>query len=229
MINYQQEDSNRSFETKGTCTKDPDTGCSALSAGFETPNVSRSIFQTLNRVFLGGALFPAGDYFANASNPADFRTVNLDQEPTFETEQLGISLEISHRLDEYTLTSLSGYYDTEIDRFQDFDRFATSVRLTTPITFRANARDVSTTDIIQSGRRDLNKGEQFSQEFRLASQFDGDFNFLLGLYYYQQKRRRAVLITYPAAISHPCKAGLGAGRIPLGRSDRQGNAGIPGL
>ena len=208
VINYQQEDSNRSFETKGTCTKDPDTGCSALSAGFETPNVSRSIFQTLNRVFLGGALFPAGDYFANASNPADFRTVNLDQEPTFETEQLGISLEISHRLDEYTLTSLSGYYDTEIDRFQDFDRFATSVRLTTPITFRANARDVSTTDIIQSGRRDLNKGEQFSQEFRLASQFDGDFNFLLGLYYYQQKRRRAVLITHPALAATARARGL---------------------
>ena len=66
VMNYIKEDSNRANETKGTCTKDPVTGCSALSAGFGTPNVSRSIFQIVNGAFLGGALMPSGDYFANS-------------------------------------------------------------------------------------------------------------------------------------------------------------------
>lgn len=198
VINYQEEDSNRSSETKGTCTKDPVTGCSALSAGFETPDVSGSIFQTLNLNFLGGVLYPAGDYFENALNPAEFRTVNLDQEPTFETEQLGVSFELTHQFGDYTFTSLTGYYDTEVDRFQDFDRFATDVPLNFPITYRANARDVVTTNIIQSGRRDITEADQFSQEFRLASQYDGDFNFLLGAFYYEEEARRQVLITHPS-------------------------------
>lgn len=198
VISYQEEDSNRSSETKGTCTKDPITGCSALSAGFETPDVSGSIFQVLNLAFLGGVLYPPGDYFANANNPADFRTVNLDQEPTFETEQLGVSFELNHRFGDFTFTSLTGYYDTEIDRFQDFDRFATDVPLGVPVTFRANARDVTTTNIIQSGRRDITIGEQFSQEFRIASQYDGDFNFLLGAFYYEEEASNQVLITHPS-------------------------------
>lgn len=198
VINYQREDSNRAGETKGTCTKDAVTGCSALSAGFETPDVSASIFQVLNSAFLGGALMPTGDYFANANNPADFRRVNLDQEPTFETEQLGVSFELNHELENYTLTSLTGYYDTEVDRFQDFDRFATDVRLNFPVTYKANARDVVTTDLIQSGRRDITEAEQFSQEFRIASQYEGNFNFLLGAFYYEEEARVQVLITHPS-------------------------------
>ena len=209
VINYSQEDSNRSSETKGTCTKDPITGCSALSAGFGTPDVSGSIFQVLNLAFLGGALYPAGDYFADALNPADFRTVNLDQEPTFETEQLGVSLEINHSFGDYTFTSLTGYYDTEVDRFQDFDRFATDVPLNFPVTYRANARDVTTTDLIQSGRRDISNAEQFSQEFRIASQFDGDFNFLLGAFYYEEDAANQVLITHPSLAFVQQAFGLG--------------------
>ena len=197
VVSYVNEDSDRANETKGTCTKNAVTGCSALSAGFETPDVSRSIFQTLNGVFLGGALMPPGDYFANAINPADFRTVNLDQEPTFEAEQLGVSLAINHQVGNYKLTSLTGYFDTQSDVFQDFDRFATDVRLNFPVTYRANARDVITTDLIQSGRRDVGDAEQFTQEFRIASEYDGKFNFLLGAFYYEEEARVQVLITHP--------------------------------
>ncbi len=197
VINYLNEDSNRAKETKGTCTKDAVTGCSALSAGFETPDVSRSIFQTINNAFFGGQLMPSGDYFADANNPADYRKVNIDQEPTFEVEQLGVSLEITHQMGDYTLTSLTGYYDTESDVFQDFDRFATDVRMNFPVTYRANAKDVITTDLIQSGRRDISDADQFSQEFRIASDFDGDLNFLLGAFYYEEEAFGQVLITHP--------------------------------
>ena len=207
VVNYFKEDSDRASETKGTCTKDPATGCSALSAGFETPDVSNSIFSTINGIF-GNALFPAGDYFANAVNPPDYRTSNVDQEPTFEAEQIGASLEINHQVGNYTLTSLTGYYDTESDIFQDFDRFATDVRLNFPLTYRANARDFVTTDLIQSGRRDLADSHQFTQEFRIASNFDGGFNFLVGAFYFKEDAYGQVLITHPALAFFQQTVGL---------------------
>lgn len=208
VISYLNENSNRANETKGTCTKDPLTGCSALSAGFETPDVSGSIFQTLNGLFFGGQLNPLGDYFADAVNPPDFRRSNVDQEPTYDVEQLGVSLELSHDTDNYRFVSLTGYYDTEADVFQDFDRFSTDVRLNFPVTYRANARDFVTTDLIQSGRRDLTDSEQFTQEFRIHSDFDGDFNFLLGAFYYKEEQTRQVLITHPALAASQQLLGL---------------------
>ena len=208
IVTYLNEDSNRAHETKGTCTKDPVTACSALSAGFETPDVSGSIFQTINTRFLNGSLFPAGDYFANAVNPANYRKVYLDQEPTYEAEQLGVSFEFKHSFGEYRFTSLTGYYDTDRDFFQDFDRFATDVRLFKPLTYRANARDVATTDRIQSGRRDILDAEQFTQEFRLASVFGTRINFLLGTFYYRESATNQVLITHPSLAAFQQARGL---------------------
>lgn len=208
VVSYLDEDSNRSLRTKGVCTKDAETGCSALSAGFETPDVSNSIFQTINRAILGGALMPAGDYFADAVNPSDFRTVNMDQEPDYEATQLGISLQFTYDLDDYQFVSLTGYYDTEGDVFADFDRFATDVRLFQPLTYRANARDEVTTDLIQSGRRDLLDAEQFTQEFRLSSKYDGAFNFLVGVFYYEEDRSSQTLITHPALAAGQQALGL---------------------
>ncbi len=208
ILYYLNEDSNRANETKGTCTKDAVTGCSALSAGFGTPDVSGSIFQTLNLAFLGGTLMPAGDYFANANNPSEYRTVNIDQEPTFEAEQLGASLEFNYSSDYYTFTSLTGYFKTETDVFQDFDRFATDVELFRPVTYKANAKDVTTTTMIQSGRRDIGEAEQFTQEFRVASQFDGKYNFLLGAFYFDEERSNQALITHPALAATQQALGL---------------------
>ncbi|MEO0997370.1 MAG: TonB-dependent receptor plug domain-containing protein, partial [Pseudomonadota bacterium] len=144
IVSYLREDSNRASETKGTCTKDPITGCSALSAGFETPDVSGSIFQTINGIF-GGALMPAGDYFANANNPPDFFTVNIDQEPTFVADEIFASFEVNHSIGDYALTWLSGYQKVSSDRFQDFDRFVADNTLNFPLTYRANFRDFVTT------------------------------------------------------------------------------------
>jgi iron complex outermembrane receptor protein len=201
VISYLKEDSNRSSETKGTCTKDALLGCSALSAGFETPDTRVAGLYTLyNETFIApieGVLIPVGDYFADSVNPADFRTVNIDQEPTYEVEQLGISLEFNYRVGDYQLTSLTGYYDTDLERFQDFDRFATDVLMNRPVTYRANGKDVITTNKIQSGRRDFDISDQFTQEFRLASDYDGKFNFLLGAFYFEEDRYGQVLITNP--------------------------------
>lgn len=197
VVSYLNEDSDRASESKGTCTKDPATGCSPLSAGFETPDVSNSLWQILNGI-AGGVLYPAGDLFADAFNPSDYLESNVDQEPTYEVEQLGASLEINHEFGDYKLTSLTGYFDTESDIFQDFDRFATDVPLNFPLTYRANARDFETTDIIKSGRRDAYNAEQWTQELRIASDYDGSFNFMLGAFYYYENYYGRVFITHPS-------------------------------
>ncbi|MEM8497956.1 MAG: TonB-dependent receptor [Pseudomonadota bacterium] len=208
VVNYLNEDSDRASQTKGTCTKDAVTGCSALSAGFETPDVSGSIYQTLNNIFFGGTLLPAGDYFANSVNPNEFRTVNIDQEPTYEVEQLSVSLEFNYQFDNYRFTSLTGYVDSESDVFADFDRFATDVQLSAPVTFRANGRDFETSSNILSGRRDLAEADQFTQEIRLASQFDGGFNFMVGAFYFDEDRFGQVLITHPLLAATQQRLGL---------------------
>lgn len=208
VISYLKEDSDRQRETKGTCTKNAANGCSPLSAGFETPDVSGSIFQTLNLLFLGASVLPLGDYFADANNPADFRKVNIDMEPTFEIEQLGVSLEFNYDFEKYKLTSVTGYYDTQTDTFQDFDRFLTDVRLLRPVTFRANAKDVITTDRILSGRRDVSDNQQFTQEFRLSSDYQGAFNFLLGAFYFEEERSGKAMFTHPTLAAAQQAAGL---------------------
>jgi len=208
VISYLSEDSDRAGKTKGVCTKNADTGCSPLSAGFETPDVSKSIFQTINQVFLGGSVLAPGDYFANAYNPADYRKINADQEPKYDAEQFGVSLEFNYHRGEYQYTSLTGYYDTDQEIFDDFDRFATDVRLLRPVTYRANAKEFVTTDVIQSGRRDKSSAQQFTQEFRVASDYDGAFNFLLGVFYFDEKRKGQALITHPTLAAAQQTLGL---------------------
>jgi outer membrane receptor protein involved in Fe transport len=66
-----------------------------------------------------------------------------------------------------------------------------------PVSYRANTRDFETTDEIKSGRRDTGDSEQFTQEFRIASEYDGSFNFLLGAFYYDEESTSAALFTHP--------------------------------
>jgi iron complex outermembrane receptor protein len=197
VISYLKEDSNRLAANKGVCTRDSALGCSPLSSAFDTPDSTRNIFHTVSAI-AGGGLISPGDWFADTNNPNDFRTVNRDIEDEYMVDQLGVSLELNYEMDNYNLTSLTGYYDTEVDVIQDFDRFVPSVNLNFPVTYRANGRDFITTDQHKSGRRDVSNTDQFSQELRIASDYDGKFNFLLGAYYYEETRAGRVIITSPA-------------------------------
>ncbi len=199
VLSYVNEDSDKSFRTKGVCTKDATYGCSPLSVGTETPDVSSSIFQTINLLVLGGTLFtPFTDYFADSENPSSFRDVVMDMDPTYETEQFGASLEFNYEWGDYRFTSLTGYYDTDADLAWDYDQFQTDFRLNYPVTFRANGKDFITTDQMVSGRRQLSEREQFTQEFRIASSYDGAFNFLLGAFYFDEEASSETRITHPA-------------------------------
>lgn len=202
VLSYFEEDDRRSPLAKGVCTKDPLTGCSALSANFEAPDSRRTIFNTLGYAV---GLLPRDaanaqqDYFAGAVNPHDLRTVNQDVDPSYYVRERNASLEITHDFGSLALTSLTGYQQLTRDVFNDFDRFAPTLGLTRPITFDAyaNGQPITTTAIV-SGRRDLSHAEQWFQELRLASSFDGPFNFLVGGNYYDNDFDIFVSITHPA-------------------------------
>ena len=197
VLSYLKEDSNRASETKGTCAKDATYGCSPLAIDFGTPDVSSSVWYGFDI----NSLLPGGDYFSDANNPNDYRTVNVDMEPRFQVEEIFASLELNYDLGDLQITSLTGYHDIESDILQDFDRFASNQRLSQPITYRADFEDEVTTDEILSGRRDLRKSEQFSQEFRVATQYDGAVNFLAGLYYFDLEGSTLVRFSHPTLSS----------------------------
>lgn len=200
IVSYFREDDRRSPLAKGVCTKDRATGCSALSAGFETPDSRTTIFNTLGYAIglLPRAAGATQDYFAGALNPADLRTVNQDLDPTYFVREWNGSLELTHDFGGVSLTSLTGYQKITRNVFNDFDRFVPTLQLTRPITFDAFANDKPiTTSSIVSGRRDLSHARQWYQEVRLASDFTGPFNFLVGGNYYDQKFDILVSITHP--------------------------------
>lgn len=196
VVSFFEENDKKSNTTKGVCTRDAVTGCSALSAGFQTPDSRSTLFNTLG--FLTGTLSGTTDYFAGTINPADLRTVNQDVDPSYFVREYNASLELSHDFGDITLTSLTGYQKIHRNVMNDFDRFAPTGTLLRPITFDplADGNVVTTTSII-SARRDESHARQWFQELRLASQFDGPFNFLVGANYYDINTDIFVSITHP--------------------------------
>ena len=92
--------------------------------------------------------------------------VSLNFDPTNEAENSGISLQGDIDLnDNLTLTSITAFRNSSIERNGDVD--FTSV------------------DILGSNAQTLDI-DTFTQELRLASNFDGPVNFLAGLYYFDE-------------------------------------------
>jgi iron complex outermembrane recepter protein len=202
IVSYFEEDDSRANSIKGVCTKDALTGCSALSAGFETPDSRTTIFNTLGAITgtiaTGFGPPTARDYFAGALNPADLRVVNQDVDPTNFAREWNASLEITHDFGDITLTSLTGYQTIDRESSSDFDRFVATQGLLRPVTFDLFADGSSvTTSLIQSVNRNSSSAEQWYQELRLASSFSGPFNFVIGGNYYDFTGSVNVEITHP--------------------------------
>jgi iron complex outermembrane receptor protein len=103
---------------------------------------------------------------ATGSKEYDSWTGNLDWEP-YDEEKLKstqVSLRFDWQFDQFTLTALSGYSDFDFDQQKDVDFHPGNV----------------------VGGDNNESLDFFSQEFRIASDFDGFFNFTAGLYYEDQ-------------------------------------------
>jgi outer membrane receptor protein involved in Fe transport len=186
VINYFDEDSDRLRGAGAYCEKDEGVlGC--------LPNRGKpnGVFHSGGSV--GGILtglvgavtqmpFPDDD-MANSINPAGARTVNMDFDPAYETDETIISLEIEHDFGDYSLVSVSGYQESDYDARVDFDYSVASEPWPFPVTFDRGPDGTVTTDRLLQNDRATTEPEQWSQELRLTSDFGGDWNFMLGGYW----------------------------------------------
>lgn len=189
-LTYFREDSDRQNAAKSLCTPDPTFGCSpnSVSAAFPTTNFP------IDNFLLGGRV-RAGTF---AANPKGLREVVIDVKPFQKAEDFLATLEINQELGNLTLTSVTGLRDGNNSSERDFDQgyrpnafnpgtFGTHVipdagNGNGVMTYLLSGRPVTTTDY-RTSQTGGGTQKQFSQELRLATRFDGGFNFILGGFY----------------------------------------------
>ncbi len=186
VISHFEEHSDRMRGSNQQCTKDREgiIGCLPTSRGDEVTNSGATVTGFLNQIS-GQILqtpFPADD-FVNSPKSKDPRKQFLDFAPRYDVEDTVVSFEINHSFDNYKLTSLTGYHTGELDARNDYDFTVASELWPVEVTVDAGPDGLVTVDRAWSSDRSTTEPEQFSQELRIASDFDGDWNFLAGAFY----------------------------------------------
>ncbi|MBA4764810.1 MAG: TonB-dependent receptor [Erythrobacter sp.] len=113
-----------------------------------------------------GAIQLLGGQVNDFRNNPDGDVIFTDVDPINEIENYGISGHLDYELGPVTLTSITSYRETSLMADQDVD--FTSLDAVTG----ANIGDAAI--------------DTFTQELRIASDFDGPLNFLLGGYYFDE-------------------------------------------
>lgn len=180
MFGRYEEDSTRAREGKRLCRSHPVLGCDPRELGFDSPDANTTILQTLARFFTP---FPAGgNIYAGAPNPRDLRAVAADTDPSYRLDQNFATLSFEHDFGTLTLSALAAWSEGGTDQSTDWDNAALPFRFTRPIPYTA-ARGVNvTTDQLIATDSFTSQSETWTGELRLASDFDGRFNFLIGLF-----------------------------------------------
>lgn len=188
IVTYFEEDSNRANAVKTLCTPDPTFGCSSDSVSTDFPAANFLI----DNIFLPGRV--RADTFSE--NPADLREVRIDVAPIQKAKDLLATFEVNHDLgDSLRLTSVTGFRDGSNSSVRDFDQGtrpnAFNVSAITPansqgngvLTYLLGPGNVISSPDYRTAQYGGGKRDQVSQELRLASDFTGPFNFLVGGYY----------------------------------------------
>ncbi len=195
VLGYFKENSSRAREAKRLCTADPVLGCSATSLGFDSPASQTTILQSLIG-FTGVA--SGGLIYAGAPNPADLRQVAADYDPTYDAEQFYATLDVDHDFGAVVLTSVTGFNWNDSLATTDWDNAALPYRFTAPLTYSLNEDTVITTDQLRTTDSFAATNQTWTQELRLASQFDGSFNYVGGVFYADSKSSNAFRTWHPA-------------------------------
>lgn len=202
MFNRSNEDSTRSRENKRLCKATPVLDCSPIELGFDSPDTSGVLFQTLlnatNAFVFGGTLFPAGtSIYAGAQNPADLRTVATDYNSQFTGEQNNVTAEISHKVGPVTLLSLTAFSKGKSEARTDFDNAVLPFRFNFPVTYNVDRDTTITTNELRTSDSFVASGRAYYQEFRAVSDFDGPFDFTGGVNFFNSKGDASFQIYHP--------------------------------
>ncbi len=162
---------------------------------FQTPNgASVPYYVPVSAIGVPISFF---DPYANQAQSRDLRVVESTLDPKYQAESNVVELQASYELaDGLTLASETAYSSDFVYSLQDFNRFNT-VAGAWSTTDGSKGRNALAGRILDENgvfcdpqigcsdrliAMDLSTGDsrQFSQEFRLSSDFDGAFNFSLG-------------------------------------------------
>ncbi|MAT92828.1 MAG: hypothetical protein CME59_09520 [Halioglobus sp.] len=192
-INYFEEDSHRMRGANTYCKRDNDgiIGCLPNQGQplDELPNTAATVGAFLINSVAASTGLPFPDPGQTTSfKPDALRKVNLDFTPQYETDETIVTLDISHELDNYTLHSLTGYHQASLDARNDYDMTENSSSVwPVSTTYQRGPDGPATVDFLQQNDRATTSPEQWSQEFRIASNFDGDLNFMAGAFYLENE------------------------------------------
>ena len=195
------ENDNRARTGKQLCTKDNGpatvggvpTGASRVfltqgclpgslynAAAYGTVNSSGSLTGLLGNIFG----FTSGDVNAGDTTSRNLREIETTLDPIYQsssnTYQLTLAYDIS---DELTVTAMSSYGKGDVWTKQDYNRNIATVPFNnTPFTPGGFFNDPQVGNTNKFTTIDVSSGrsEQFSQEIRLQSAFDGPLNFTVG-------------------------------------------------
>lgn len=132
---YFHEKDNRDRIQKQLCHRDPTgiLGCLPDKLAYQTTNGNSTLasiqsskeFLTLATGSAGAGLFGLGsvygtDFFANAVNPADNRTVNVDFNPTYFAEEEQYQAKFFHDFGSVSLNLVGGYTRNSVDSRTDY-------------------------------------------------------------------------------------------------------------
>jgi iron complex outermembrane receptor protein len=166
---------------------------------------------TLDGLFGGVAPLPpplialGTDVNQGANVPADLRKTFAEFDPVYEADETIATLEFSHDFGALTLTSVTGYQETSYFTQTDYNWTVAPIAYNGPavaaLTAVFGGVPISEIDpallgslvgsIRNVGGTSRNydqsdqEADQWSQELRLASEFDGPLNFLLGAFYFE--------------------------------------------
>jgi iron complex outermembrane receptor protein len=174
-------------------------GCTAVSLyseeAFQTPNGnSLPYYAPLADIAL--PVFASIDPYASATQSLDLRVIESSVEPDYRASadigELQVSIDLSDNL---TLDSETAYSTDSLFSLQDFNRFTTTSGTFDPNNLQAGANNpvddngfycdpqLGCADRLLLVDLSTSDSSQFSQEFRLGSDFDGPLNFSLGVNY----------------------------------------------
>ncbi len=186
-LNYFEENDHRMRGSNQRCLRDPQgiLGCLPSGLGDERTNGAATVTSFILDAISGpvlGVIFPDDD-FANSQITSDPREQFLDFTPQYEVEDFISSLELNVDLERFQLTSLTGFHRSDLDARNDYDFAVASEMWPVPVTVNRGPDGPITVQKLYSSDRATTNPRQISQEFRLLSEFEGDWNFLIGAFY----------------------------------------------
>ncbi|HEX2560266.1 TonB-dependent receptor [Phenylobacterium sp.] len=197
-LQYFEEDSSRARETKRLCKADPVLGCSPNELGFDSPNTSPVILQSLLRTPIFAGIYPPGaDIYAGAPNPRNLRQVAADYDPQTTGENFIGTLELTKDIGTLSFTSLTSYSEGKSRASTDWDNADLPFRFLRPITYQLGPNRQVTTDRLLTVDLFTARSRTWSQELRVSSDNEGMFNFTAGAFLFDSKGRSRFEIWHP--------------------------------